>query len=172
MSRPARAGGDEPLAGVGATRGVEHEQLSFNTQLSYGTSAGTFTCSTGPHTSYWVEAGTTNELKYVFCARFQRIIGKSVIKFRTKSLFSFVFPGCGPSPSGKERKKLCMQYQKFLGTQPLEKRISIPSHSLRYKSEIIHGLEFVVQIDPKVVCAVGIPPTRNFWYCQHEETCY
>jgi len=59
LSRPDRSGEDEP--GVEAIGGCVHKRRALNTQLSSGTSAGTFAVSAGPYINYHNEAGTKNE---------------------------------------------------------------------------------------------------------------
>jgi len=43
-----------------------HRQRALNTQLSSGTSAGSFAVSAGPYRNYQAEAGTKNELDTFF----------------------------------------------------------------------------------------------------------
>jgi len=59
LSRPGRSGWDEP--GVETIGGCVHTRRTLNTQLSSGTSAGTFAVSAGPYINYRNEAGTKNE---------------------------------------------------------------------------------------------------------------
>jgi len=66
LSRPSRSSfaGDEP--GFEVLGGLQHKQRTLNTRLSFGNSAETVACSTGPYSSYWAEAGTKNELSTYF----------------------------------------------------------------------------------------------------------
>jgi len=64
LSRPGRSGEDEP--GVEAIRSSVHKRRALNTQLSSGTSAGTFACPAGPYRNCRGEAGTKNEPKWYF----------------------------------------------------------------------------------------------------------
>jgi len=59
LSGPGRSGGDEP--GVEAIQGCVHKRRALNTQLSSGTSAGTFAVSAGPYRKYQAALGTKNE---------------------------------------------------------------------------------------------------------------
>jgi len=69
-----------------------HKRRTPNTQLSSGTSAGTFAVSAGLYINYRAEAGTKNESD-TFLYHFKKGVRKLVITFRTGDFVDFCFKG-------------------------------------------------------------------------------
>jgi len=142
LSRPDHSGGDAP--GVEVIRVCVHKQRALNTQLSSGTSAGTFAVSAGPYTNYRNEAGTKNEPDTYFVPvqkkgwkidPYVSDLVKFFFKgFRSKISWISFSRGSGPHVCGKRsknwscyRRKRAKNHEALRnqkgGHEPLEKAI-------------------------------------------------
>jgi len=88
LSRPDRSRGNE--LGFKVIGGLQHKWRTLNTWLCSSTSAGSFACSI----QQWLSRSRHEKrTEYEFCTRSKRMLGKSVLTFRTQNLVDIVLRG-------------------------------------------------------------------------------